>query len=329
MNDRVRWGILGAGNIARAFAKGLHALEDAELAAVGSRSLAKAEAFAADYGARRSYGSYEALVSDPEIDAVYVATPHVFHKAHTLLALEHGKAVLCEKPFALNETEARQMVEAARSRGVFLMEAMWTRFLPHVTRALELAAEGAVGEVRQLTADFGFRADFDPRSRLFDPALGGGALLDVGVYLLWLTQAVFGEPRNALGFATLGKTGVDEEAAIVLEHAQGQHALLSTGLRFDTPHEAVLVGTEGRIRLLPSWWKPSQLLLERRGRVAERLEPGLEGNGYNYEAAEVGRCLREGRLESDILPLEGTLAVARTMDELRRAWGLRYPAEER
>ncbi len=325
--DELRWGILGAGNIANAFATGLSALSDAQLWAVGSRSLAKARAFAVEYGAPRAYGSYEALVSDDEVDAVYVATPHVFHQEHTLLALEQGKAVLCEKPFALNRLEAETMIRAARDKKLFLMEAMWTRLLPHVVKALELAGSGAIGEVRQLTADFGFRDDFDPESRIFDPALGGGALLDVGVYPLWLSQAIFGEPSDIASFANLGETGVDEEAAILLRHARGELSLLSSAVRLTTPHEATIIGTKGNIRLLPSWWRPSGLVLQRNGLEPEAVEVPHVGNGYTYEAAEVGRCLREGRLESEVLPLKDTLAVMRTMDELRAAWGLVYPGE--
>lgn len=325
--DTVRWGILGAGNIAHAFAAGLAVAEGAELAAVGSRDGARAEAFAGRYGAARAHGSYEALVADAGVDAVYVATPHVFHHAHTLLALEHGKAVLCEKPLALNAREAEAMAAAARSRGLFLMEAMWTRLLPHVTRALELVASGAIGEVRQLTADFGFRSEVDPASRLFDPALGGGSLLDVGVYPLWLAQALFGEPLEVASLANLGATGVDEEAAVVLRHARGQLALLFSAVRLRTPHEATLVGTEGHLRLLPPWWKPSAVLLHRAGREPERIAPPALGNGYAHEILEVGRCLREGRLESPALPLAGSLAVARTMDRLRALWGLGYPTE--
>jgi predicted dehydrogenase len=326
--DRVRWGILGAGNIAGSFAEGLQVLPDAALVAVGSRSQEKAAAFAARFGGgARAHGSYEELASDPDVDAVYVATPHTFHLEHTLLALAHGKAVLCEKPFALNLGEAEVMVAEARARHLFLMEAMWTRLLPHVERAVTMAQEGALGEVRQLTADFGFRAAFDPRSRLFDPALGGGGLLDVGVYPLWLAQAVFGEPEEVAAFARLGETGVDEEISVLLRYPGGQTAALQAANRLQTPHEATIIGTEGYLRLLPSWWRPSHLVFHRPGRDPERLEVPSEGNGYNYEAAEVGRCLRAGRLESDRLPLASTLSVMRTMDRIRAAIGLTYPQE--
>jgi predicted dehydrogenase len=324
---KTRWGILGTGNIASQFARGLAALDDAELVAVGSRADASAQAFGERFGARRRHASYEALASDPELDAIYIATPHPLHKDNTLLCLQAGKAVLCEKPFALNATEAQAMIATARKRGIFLMEAMWTRFLPHIVKLRELLAAGAIGEVRMLQADFGFRTEFNPQSRLFDPALGGGALLDVGVYPVSLAAMVFGAPAQVTSLAHLGATGVDEQSAIIFRYAQGQLAILSSAIRTSSPHEALLLGTTGMIRLHSSWWKPSAMTLSANGRPDELIEVPTVGNGYNYEAAEVGRCLREGRLASDVMPLDETLSILRTLDELRAQWGLRYPSE--
>jgi predicted dehydrogenase len=322
-----RWGILGTGGIAAAFADGLRALDDAALVAVGSRSAAAADAFGERFGVPRRHASYAELASDPEVDAIYVATPHTFHKQNTLLCLEAGKPVLCEKPFAINAAEAAEMIAAARSRGLFLMEAMWTRFLPHIAALRELLAAGAIGEVRQLRADFSFRAEFDPRGRLFDPALGGGGLLDVGIYPISLAWMVLGAPSRIVSMAELGATGVDEQAAMIFGYPGGQLAVLTCGTRTSSPHEGLILGSEGMIRLHEGWWHASSLTLSRSGRPDELIEPPAVGNGYNNEAAEVMRCVREGRLESDVMPLDETLAIIRSLDEVRAQWGLRYPSE--
>lgn len=327
MTKTIRWGILGTGNIAHKFATGLNDLPDTALVAVGSRSQASADAFADTFGIARRHASYEALANDPAIDAVYIGTPHVFHKDNTLLCLNAGKAVLCEKPFAINAAEVNEMIATARGRGVFLMEAVWTRFLPHMLRIRELMAAGAIGEPRLLQADFGFRTEIDPAGRLFDPALGGGALLDVGIYPVMLAHELFGAPSDIQSFANLGVTGVDEEAAILLRHDQQQLSLLSTAIRLNTPHEATIMGTAGRIHIHAPWWAPSSFTLYQEGQDAQQIEVDCPLNGYNYEALEVNRCLRDGQLESDIMPLGESLAVTKTLDKLRAQWGLSYPVE--
>ena len=327
MAQTIRWGILSTGNIAHQFAKGLGDLPGTELVAVGSRSQKSADAFGDEFGVRNRHASYEALAADPEVDAVYIGTPHPFHRDNTLLCLAAGKAVLCEKPFALNSTQAREMVAAARAHKTFLMEAMWTRFLPHMVKLRELLAEGAVGEVRLLQADFGFRTSFDPAHRLFDPALGGGALLDIGVYPVSFAHALFGPPAEIKSFGNLGATGVDEEAALLLRHEQGQLALLATATRLQTPHLAVLNGTSGRIEL-KNWWYPTDLTLYRDGLEPETIAVPCPLNGYSYEALEVNACLREGRLESDLLLLSETLEIMTTLDAVRAQWDLRYPNEQ-
>lgn len=328
MTTTIRWGILGTGNIARQFATGLSFLKDAELVAVGSRSQASADAFADSFGVPHRHPRYEALAGDPDVDAVYIATPHSLHKDNALLCLQAGKAVLCEKPFTINALEAQEVVSLAREKGLFLMEAVWTRFFPLMARLRSMLADGAIGEVRMLHADFGFRTGFNPEGRLFKPALGGGALLDVGVYTLSLASMVFGKPARVTGLAHLGETGVDEQAAMVLGYREGGLAVLSTAIRTTTPQEATLMGSDGMIRIDAPWWVPRGLTLSVAGRETERVEAPFEGNGYNYEAAEVMRCLQEGKLESDLMPLDETLAVMATMDALRAQWGLRYPMEE-
>ncbi len=324
----IRWGILGTGRIAGDFARGLASLPDAALVAVGSRSQEAADAFGDRAGVVRRHPSYEALAADPEVDAIYVATPHPLHAENSLLCLRAGKAVLCEKPFTVNAGEAEAVVALARARGLFLMEAMWWRFFPLMGELRRLLAAGAIGEPRMLAADFGFRvAAPNPAGRLFNPALGGGALLDVGVYTVSLAAQIFGAPARIAGLAQLGETGVDEQGAMILGYDGGQLAVLSTAIRTRTPVEATIMGTDGLIRIHPPWYKPAQLTLSRPSQPDEAIEMPFEGNGYNYEAAEVMRCLREGRRESALMPLDETLSVMRTLDRIRAQWGLRYPME--
>jgi predicted dehydrogenase len=327
VTDKIRWGILGTGGIAKRFAQGLAVLPDAELVAVGSRSQAAADAFGDAFDVPHRHASYAALSEDPDVDVVYVATPHSLHRDNSLLCLQAGKAVLCEKPFAINTVEADEVIALARKNGRFLMEAMWTRFLPVVERARRLLAEGAIGEVRMISVDFGFRAPLDPHSRLFDLRLGGGALLDVGVYCVSLASMVFGTPARIASMAHLGQTGVDEQAAVILGYDGGQLAVLTAAIRTNTPQEALLLGTEGQIRIHSPWWRPTTLTLSIQGQEDEVMHFPFEGNGYNYEAAEVMRCLRAGRSESHVLPLDETMAIMRTMDQIRAQWDLRYPME--
>jgi predicted dehydrogenase len=323
----VRWGILGAGSIAKSFSKGVNALPDAQLIAVGSRDAAKSNTFADEFGIKNRHAGYDALVNDPEVDAVYVATPHPFHKEHSLLALNAGKPVLCEKPFTINVGELEEVVKVARERKLFLMEGMWTRYFPLMYKVRELLKEGAIGEPRMLQADFGFRSGINPEGRLFNPELGGGALLDVGVYVTSLASMVFGEPERITGLTTLGETGVDEQSAMVFGYKSGALSVLCTAVRTNTPHVAYINGTDGRITIQSPWWKPEKMTLSRSGKPDEEINLPMESSGFNYEAAEVGRCLRAGKLESDVMPLEESLGIMRTMDTLRSQWGLKYPME--
>ncbi len=323
-----RWGILGTGAIAGQFVEGLKGTPGAEVLAVGSRSEASAERFGQERGIPRRYAGYENLAADPDVDVVYVATPHPFHAANAELCLRAGKAVLCEKPFTVNAGEAERVVALAREKNLFLMEGMWTRFFPLMGELRRLISDGAIGEPRMLTVDFGFRDEFDPRSRKFDPDLGGGALLDVGVYCISLASSLFGAPSEVAGVGHLGETGVDEQSAAILKHDGGRLSVLCFATRTGTPQEATVMGTEGYVKIHRDWWRPTAMTLHRPGETEEPFEAPVEGNGFNYEAAEVMRSLEEGRTESGIMPLEETLSVMRTMDEIRSAWGLRYPGEE-
>jgi predicted dehydrogenase len=325
---KFRWGILGTGAIARQFVQGLRSLPEAEVFAVGSRSEASATKFADKRNIPRRHASYDGLASDPDVDVVYIATPHPFHAENAMLCLEAGKAVLCEKPFSVNAAEAERVVELARERRLFIIEGMWTRFFPLMEEVRRLVSGGAIGEVRMLNVDFGFRADLDPASRLFDQRLGGGALLDVGVYCVSFASMVLGRPSGFVGLPHLGETGVDEQASIVLEHEGGRLANLSIGIRTTTPQEATIMGTEAFVRIHAPWWRPESMTISRPGAEDETVEAPVSGNGFNYEASEVMRCLEAGKTESDVMPLDETISVMRTMDRIRAAWGLRYPGEE-
>ena len=328
MSDQIRWGILGTGSIANKFATGLQAVEDATLVAIGSRAQDTANAFADKYGAPNRHASYEALAADPEVDAIYVSTPHTFHKENSIQCLESGKAVLCEKPFAINAGEAETAIQCARENGQFLMEAMWTRFLPVMVQVRAWLAEGHIGEIRMVAADFGFRTNVNPAGRLFNPALGGGGLMDVGIYPISFASMVFGvQPSRITAMAEIGDTSIDEQAAMIFGYDSGALASLWTGIRTTTPQEATILGTEGRIRIESPFWDAKTATLTVDGKDPVHIAPPRNGNGYNYEAIEVGRCLRANKLESDIIPLDETLAVMKTMDTIRVQVGVKYPME--
>lgn len=327
MTANIRWGILSTGNIAGQFARDLKAARHAELAAVASRTLEKARRFAEEHDVPKAYGDYEALAADPEIDAVYIGTPHAYHKRDTLMCLEHGKHVLCEKPFAINTREVEEMVRAAHDADRFLMEAMWMYFFPAIQKARELIQDGAIGAVRMMRADFAFQAALDPQSRLLNPELGGGALLDIGIYPLALAQHVFGEcPQTIASAAHFSETGVDKQSGIVLRYADGACAVLSCSIETSMPQEAVIAGTEGSIRI-PHEFSHSDVLVVCRKGEEKRMTFDRRGIGYYWEAEEVGRCIRQGLNESETMPHSESLDLMRTMDRIREQWGLTYPGE--
>jgi predicted dehydrogenase len=323
VKDTIGWGILGAGRIAGKFATEAKLVPGARLVAVGSRSVEKARDFASQNGIERAYGSYAELVADSDVDAIYVATLHPTHREHTLLALDHGKAVVCEKPFAVTGAEARAMIERARERKLFLMEAMWSRFNPITVQVRRWIAEGRIGDPRMITVDFGFRAAWNPEGRLLNPALAGGALLDVGVYVLAYASMVFGRPAQIQAAGHIGETGVDEQTAMVLKYDRGQIASLTCAVRTPSPQGARIDGTEGAIEIPAFWRAPTARLIRPKEDPVEAT-----GNfGFEYEIAEAMSCLSAGRTESPNMPLDETLAIAETMDEVRRQIGLRYPFE--
>jgi len=325
--DTIRWGILGTGKIAHLFAEDLALLPNAELAAVGSRAQATADAFGDAFDVPRRYASYDALAADDTIDIVYIATPHTAHANNTLRCLQAGRAVLCEKPFALNVKEAERMVEAARTNGLFLMEALWTRFLPIMHDVERLLNDGAIGAPEWLQADICAHFPFDPNHRVYDPTLGGGALLDLGVYPVMLAHHLLGPPDAITTTAVMGRTGVDEQDAIIFQYEAGQQAILSASMRTDGARLATIGGPEGQIQIHRPWWKGSHLTLTHADKSTETIARPYAGNGYQFEAAHVMACLREGRRESPVMPLDASLRIMRTLDAIRAEWGLVYPGE--
>jgi predicted dehydrogenase len=318
---------MGTGAIARKFASDLVALPGAKLLAVGSRSQTKADDFGREFNLTRCYPSYEELVGDSEVDAIYVATPHSCHKDNTLLALSANKPVLVEKPFAINAREAEVVIRAARDKQLLVMDAMWTRFVPLYVRLRELLREGTVGPIQSIRADFGFQTDPATHPRLFDPSLGGGALLDVGVYPISLASMVLGSPVRVSSEARMGATGVDEHDAMVFAHQHGQLALLACAITLNTSLDAMLIGERGSIWIHPPFWKAKSMTLTREDGRQELLEFPFEGLGYQFEAIEFMDCLRSGRVESEIMPLDESLSIMKILDLLRKQWGLKYPMD--
>ncbi|CAM5788424.1 Gfo/Idh/MocA family protein [Cellulomonas persica] len=322
----VRWGILGAGRIAGTFADAVGSQTRAHVVAVGSRHRDRAERFATAHGIPTTHLGYEALVEDPQVDVVYVATPHSEHLEHALLAIRAGKHVLVEKAFTRNAAEAEQVFAAAREAGVFVMEAMWTRFLPHVAALHQVIDAGEIGEIVNVSADHGQLMAFGPTSRLYDPALAGGALLDLGVYPVSFAHDFLGAPDAVAATGTLTETGVDGQVSIVLSYGERTQATLSTTLWARTPTVALVSGTEGYIQVAGSFYGPSSFQVTRNdGRRWTFEQPGTKG--LQYEAAEVARRVADGEVESPRMSWQGTLEVLRTLDEVRRQVGVVYPGE--
>jgi predicted dehydrogenase len=326
----VRWGILGPGGIARQFAAGLREGTRQQIAAVGSRDLHRAAAFADEFGAGRAYGAYEELVDDPDVDIVYVASPHSEHHRHARLALEAGKAVLVEKAFTRNAAEARDLVELARAKGLLLVEAMWSRFLPHYDVVRQVVADGLLGELTTVFADHGQPLHPDGPERLASPDLAGGALLDLGVYPVSFADLVLGPFSSIAAFGALTDRGVDGQETVVATNAAGAQAVLHASMLARSACTASICGTQGRLDLGGPFYGPTWITLTGRdGALLDRYEPvGDAGHrGLRYQAAEAARCLTAGEIESPLFPLAGTVRVMEAMDEVRRRLGVRYPGE--
>ncbi|MFF2246617.1 Gfo/Idh/MocA family protein [Arthrobacter sp. NPDC058130] len=323
----VRWGILGTGFIAGLQTRDL--IDHGSLVqAVGSRNLASARDFAARYNVPSSHGSYEDLVADPDVDVVYISTPHPFHHENALLALNAGKHVLIEKPFAMNARQAGEIVELAGSMGLIALEAMWTRYLPHMARIRELIRSGALGDVRTVIADHNQNLPKDPLHRINNPALGGGALLDLGIYPVSFAFDVFGAPVAIRAAASMTGTGVDRQTAMIFEYGDGQQAVLHSALDTAGPNRAAVIGTEGRIEVQSVWYEPSPFMrYDADGNVVEQFDEPVTGRGMQFQAREMERLIGAHALANDILPPQQSVQVMEAMDEVRRQIGLAYDSD--
>jgi predicted dehydrogenase len=333
----VRWGVAGPGPVADKVLRDLAHVPNAVLTAVGSRSAERAEAFAAAHAASAghgrvptAHGSYRALLGDPDVDVVYVATPHPHHRALALAALAAGKAVLVEKSFTVTPAATREVVAAARAVGRFAMEAMWTRFCPAVVRLRELVADGAIGEVRTVTADLGVRHPVDPATQSYDPGLGDGLLFHLGVYPVSFAQMLLGAPEAVVAHGVVHDSGVDVEESVLLRYPGGRSALLFASLRSPAPGEARVLGTSGWIQVPPRFHYPSRIVLHRGGHDPETIDARLTGAGYTHELVEVTERVAGGHTESEIMPLADTVAVQDVLGEIAGQLGMRViegPAE--
>lgn len=331
MNEQIRkytnWGIIGLGKIAHKFAADLQLLPNTKLHAVASQSLDRARAFAAQYHAKYAYGTYDEIVNCPELDVVYIATPHVLHCENTILCLRHRIPVLCEKPLAINLREAQKMILTAQQQQTFLMEAIWTRFMPTIDKTLRLIEQGVIGRVLSIKADFGFNAPFDPRGRIFNQQLGGGALLDIGVYPAFLALLIMGKPTGIKAFAKMSLSGVDQEIGAVLQYEDGRLAHLHANIAAKTKTEAFIYGEKGTIHLHTRWHEQTSMSLLLNDARPQNFHFDYKGKGYHYEATHVMDCLQSGALESTLLPLQFSNDLTTLLDNIRKEAGIVYPQD--
>jgi len=323
----INFGIIGPGKIANRLASSFEHAKGGKVYAVASRDEAKAKEFATTYKIEKIYNSYEALVKDPAVDVIYIATPHPFHFDQTLLCLKNGKAVLCEKPLALNYRQVSEMIDTARTNNVFLMEAMWSRFFPATKKVVELIQSGTMGEVKYLSADFGFAAPYDLNNRVYNMTLGGGAQLDVGVYPMFLALLLLGKPDEVKALSKLATTGADETTAALLSYKNGSMAHILSSIVTDSPKQADIMGTKGRIIMQTPWHKSQQITMKLNSGETEEFSFPYPGNGFQYQVEEVIACLNTGKKESDLMPHSLSLLMARVSDEIRKQGGIKYSVD--
>lgn len=330
-NQIIRWGIIGTGRIARAFAEGLGYTQNGKLCATASRNFEKARVFAQEWNIPYAFGTYEELAQSDEVDAVYIATPHSAHAENAILCMRNQKAVLCEKPFAVNAKEVETMIRASKEENVLLMEGMWSRFPPLMNKLRDWLKEGKLGEIRTLNADFGFLPKIkDPEGRLFNLELAGGSLLDLGIYPVSLASMILGKPTDLKTLANIGNTGVDEQAAWIFRYSNDALAVLLSSLECETRQEAFIAGSIGNVRIHKQCWKPQKMTFtETNSEQSEIIEMPFEGNGFNYEAESFASLLLKGKKESPIMPLNESLQIMQQMDEIRKEWPLTYPMDSK
>ncbi len=326
--EKIKWGIIGTGGIADQFASALNHVEDAELTAVASRSLEKAEKFAESHDINNFFSPYENLAGSDKIDAIYIATPHPFHYENTLTAIKNKKNVLCEKPFAMNHRQGLEMIEKAKEKDLFIMEAMWTRFLPLIKEVKGIISSGGIGKVRSANINFNIKAPDDPKHRILNPDLGGGALLDIGVYALSMAQMIFQtKPCRIASQIIPAETGVDLQDGIILDLGQKRQAVITLSVQVDGPRDIRIYGDGGNILIGPEFYRAQRARLTNSDGRTRKLEFPFEGNGLYFQVREADRCIRKNSQESEILPHEDTLEVLKIMDKIRENWNLKYPME--
>jgi predicted dehydrogenase len=328
MSREFRWGILASGGIAQAFARDLSYFNNHIVAAVGSRSQESADAFAAEFPGCTAYSSYEALVADPSLDAIYVASPHPYHVSNTVLALNAGKPVLCEKPFTINAAEAREMKAAADANGVALMEAMWARFLPHMHKVREILASGILGQIWAVEADHGQRLSDYANPRHWEPSLGGGALLDLGIYPISFAHMVLGIPHKISASATFTDKGVDASSTVIFDYKDGAQAILTSNMMVSTPCRATICGTLGKIEIDRTFYNPASIRVIMHDGTTTEYPSDYKGHGLREQAAEFERVVRNGEKSSSILTPDESILIMESLDEVRRQIGLIYPSEK-
>lgn len=325
MGKEFRWGILGTGGIAETFARDIQLLDGHTVSAIGSRTLEKAKGFAAEFSAL-AFGSYEELVAS-DVDAIYVATPHTLHASNSILALKAGKPVLCEKPFAVNESEAASMIKTAHENQVTLMEGMWSRFLPHYKIIRDVVSSGDLGELVAIYADHGQPLPANPYYRLHAPELAGGALLDLGIYPISLTFMILGDPDSIIATAKKTVSGVDAQTSFIFSYISGQHSVMTTTLEVRTPCTAKIIGTRGRIEVDSNFYTPTSMRVIIDGKGTNEIPANYQGHGIREQAAHFAQLVREGKLESDLMTHADSLAIMSCMDEIRYQIDLKYPCE--
>lgn len=323
MQTKIKWGIIGLGKIATNFATDLQLSDTAILHGVASRSMDKATAFATKFSATKAYDSYEALANDTEIDVIYIATPHVFHYENTMLCLQHNKAVLCEKPMGINLTQVQTMIQEAQSRNLFLMEAIWTRFMPSYQKVLQLLNENAIGDIISVRADFGFRSEFNPEGRLFKKELGGGSLLDIGIYPIFLSLLVLGMPSEINAMANMTTTEVDSFCAMLFNYSTGEKAVLESTFESDTPTEGYIFGSKGTIKLHRRFHHANTVTLSK-GDKETVFELPHSGIGYIHEIEAVNANIQNGDTENSKLPLAFSEQIMTIIDQVKAKTGLQY-----
>jgi predicted dehydrogenase len=327
MSTEFRWGILASGGIAQAFARDLSYFNHHIVAAVGSRSQESADSFAAEFPGCTAYSSYEALVADPTLDAIYVASPHPYHVSNTVLALNAGKPVLCEKPFTINAAEARQMKAAADANGVALMEAMWARFLPHMHKVREILASGILGDIWAVEADHGQRLSDYANPRHWEPSLGGGALLDLGIYPISFAHMVLGVPDKITSSATFTDKGVDASSTVIFDYKSGAQAILTSNMMVSTPCRATICGTLGKIEIDRTFYNPTSMRVIMHDGTTTEYPNEYKGHGLRDQALEFERVVRSGAKNSTILTPDESILIMESLDEVRKQIGLIYPSE--